>query len=145
LSTSGSATPAAEVEDPELVEQLPHVPAHTGKARTAQVRRRCDETDDPLAGLALEDLPQRPAPEVDIQVVEVLDVNRRGVASKVFENPALVVVAVPHPAAKPFHAFLSRLDHLPEVGRIPDAGEDWRLALDAPRPLILLGKLLVEQ
>ncbi len=64
-----------EVDDIEVIEHFAQVCSHPAHRLAAQVRRRGDEGDDagPFAQL-LGGTPGRPAPEVHIVVVEVLDV-----------------------------------------------------------------------
>ncbi len=72
------ATPlATKVENPDFIAQAAHVLANPAKSVAVKVARRANETDDARTrgGLMLEDLPQRPAPEIYVQVVEVLNVN----------------------------------------------------------------------
>ena len=48
---------------------------HSAKGITVEIARRTDEADNAgtFGGVFLNDLPQRPAPKIDIKVVEVLD------------------------------------------------------------------------
>ena len=67
---------AAEVENPYLIAEAAHVLAHSAKGIALKIARRADEAGDarPLCGVVLEDLPQCPAPEVDVEIVDILDV-----------------------------------------------------------------------
>src|ERR1017187_140149 len=66
---------AAEVENPDFVAKPPHVLAHSTEGVAVDVARRADEADNArtMSGLMLENLPERPAPEVDVEVVQVMD------------------------------------------------------------------------
>jgi len=134
-----------EIEDPEVVEGLSHEAAHAGEAGAAQVRRGGDETDDAATRCALEHLPEGPAPEVDIEVVEVLRMDARHVPQEISQDAVVAAVAPSDPPSLALHAHVTRLDHLPEVGRVADADENRHPRLDAPRPLVLLRELPVEQ
>src|SRR5690606_33028610 len=63
-----------EIQDPDAVAKSAHPLAHAGEARSAQVGTGADEGDDARVVVLLEHLPQGPAPEVDVVVVEVLEV-----------------------------------------------------------------------
>jgi hypothetical protein len=99
----------------------------------------------PRFGAFSNNLPERPAPEIDVEVVKVLDMNSRRVAEEVAEDRFLTFVPAPHPAAQPLDPLFSGLDHLPEVRGIPDADENGHVGLDVPRTLVLLGQLLLEE
>ena len=77
VALAWATTFAAKVQNPYIVAEAAHVLAHPAKCVTIDVARRADEADDarPACRLVLEDLPKRPAPEVDVEVVEVLDVD----------------------------------------------------------------------
>src|ERR1043166_8899475 len=69
---------AFEVDDPQLVESTAEGVAHAAEAGAADIRRRGDETDNGRPAAALQDRPQRPAPEVDIIVVDIFGVDPVG-------------------------------------------------------------------
>ena len=108
LAPARPATLAAEIENPDFVADPAHVLAHPDKGVAVQVARRRDETDDAGTGLGilLEDLPQRPAPEIYVEVVEVLELEAvTGSGCWLDEiaqdctRAAIAVVAPAHPGA----------------------------------------------
>ena len=66
---------AAQVENPEIVANAPNVFAHAPKSVAVEIARRGDEADDTRAvgRVVLEHLPQCPTPEIDVEIVEVLE------------------------------------------------------------------------
>ena len=71
------ASLAAEVENPNLVALPTDMFAHPREGIAVEVARCADEADDAGAfgGVLLKNLPQCPAPEIDVEVIEVLDVD----------------------------------------------------------------------
>ena len=145
----GAALLAAEVEYPYLVAHPAHMRAHPQKGVAVEITRRGDEADDAGAGrgVVLEDLPQRPAPEIDIEVVEVLQpdaVARSGDGGqKVVENGAGAVPPA-HPRAGAV-AIVGPCGLVAVVGRVAEADDDGNRALDAQRLAALFGDGLKEE
>ena len=73
----GAASLAAQVEDPDVVALPAQVLAHAAEGVAVKIARGADEADDarPARRVVLEDLPQRPAPEIDVEIVEILNVD----------------------------------------------------------------------
>ena len=67
------------VDDPDVVAGAPEVIAHLLKTRPAEEAGDGDVADDAGAvrGVVIEDLPRRPAPEVDVEIAQVLAVRAR--------------------------------------------------------------------
>ena len=151
VAALGAAPLAAEVQNPYLVADAAQVLPHAAEGVPVQVARSADEADDSgAAGLLLEDLPQRPAPEIDIQVVEVLDADAVPGAlrrrQKVVEDwrRLAVLVAPAHPAAGA--GLVERRGGLVAVvGRVAQADDDRHGALHRQRLAVLLGDGLQEQ
>src|SRR4030042_4234136 len=62
---------ATDVENPDLFAQTTHVFAHSAEGVAIDIARRADETDNarPVSRFMLEYLPQRPSPEIDVEIV----------------------------------------------------------------------------
>jgi hypothetical protein len=94
-----------EIDNPDFIGDPTHVGAHLREAWAVGEAGGGDEGHHTarLLGLCLEHLPQCPAPEVHIQVVEVdgVQVDVPVVRAEVVEDGALTarLVAPPHPAA----------------------------------------------
>jgi hypothetical protein len=107
LALACTASLAAEIENPDFVALATHVLAHPAEGVSVEVARRADETDNarPTRRPVFENLPQRPTPEVDIEVVEILDVDAvaggDGRVEKIAEDGvrAFFTVAPADPAA----------------------------------------------
>ena len=65
---------AAEIDDPDFVELLAHDFAHSRESRASEERGCRDHPNDCGTVMLLACLPDGPAPEVDVEVVEVLGV-----------------------------------------------------------------------
>ena len=145
----GAALLAAEVEYPYLVAHPAHVRAHPQKGVAVEITRRGDEADDARTGggVVLEDLPQRPAPEIDIEIVKVLQPDavarsaHRG--QKVVEDGA-GAVPPPHPRTGAV-AIVGPCGFVAVVGRVAEAYDDGDRALDAQRLAALFGDGLKEE
>ena len=74
LRAPSTAPFSLKVDQPEVVELLAHLLPHANKARPTEIRGRRDEADDPALLRRVEHLPERPPPEVDVEVIEVLEV-----------------------------------------------------------------------
>ena len=72
LLLEGPSALAPEVDDPEFVEGVAEQVPDTAHRSPVQVGRRGDEGDDSRAGRQRSGLPNGPAPEVDVVVVDVL-------------------------------------------------------------------------
>ena len=138
-----AASLAAEVEYPDFVAVPAQMLAHTAEGDAIEIARCTDETDHarPVSRRMLKNLPQCPAPEIDIQVVEVLNVaampggDNRG--EKIVKNCLPTVVAPANPTARA--GLVVRGGGLmPVVGRITEADDDRHGAFDCKRPGVLV-------
>ena len=137
------------INDENLVGFAAQIGAHLLEARTVQKSGDSDEANDasPLrpfrlafvspaaVGVAPEDLPGRPAPEIDIEVTQVLGVSADspfGRRLPIVERGAQPATAVLDPAAHPFRLLL--------IGRIADDYGDRLFALDGVGGFSGLGK-----
>src|SRR5271157_5667502 len=165
VALAWAATLSANVQNPNFVAEAAHLLAHPAEGFAIEVTGGADETDDarPARGLLLEDLPKRPAPEVDVKVVEVLDVAAvagddggpeefledggffaRLVAAVAFEPVAPTIVTPPHPSAGAGSIIAVRR-LVSVVGRIAQADDDGDISLDVQRLDMLLGDGLEEE
>ena len=92
---------AAEVENPNFVALPAHGLAHPAKRIPIEITRRSDKTDHPARRVVLKNLPQRPSPKINVEIVEILDVNpvprgNRGI-QKIPENRIRAIVAPANP------------------------------------------------
>ena len=148
LSLARAQRIAFQVDDPELVEGAPHHLAHPHESRPTQVGGGGDERDDARSLGAVEDLPERPAPEIDVVVVEILQVHARarlsGRIEKILQQRSLVFLHVgcteAHPAALALRLGVGEVDFLPVVGRIAQADQHARVGLDSPGAFMLVNQ-----
>ena len=120
---------AAEIQDPDLVADPPHMLAHAAEGVPVQIARRRDETDDARASrdFLFKDLPERPAPEIDVEVVQVLDVDGLACcAGRINEGPQPSAVFASALANRTTRARfrVARWGLGPTVGRIAHADQD---------------------
>src|SRR5690606_33642170 len=105
---------------------------------------------------ALKYLPERPPPEVDIKIVEVLDMNAMaggdGGVKKAAKNcvgmSRFVTPSHPAPGASPIRDFIGRINLdclMAVVGRIAQADDHRHMALDPERLGVLLGDRAQEE
>ena len=137
---------ASQIENPDLVAQPAHMLPHPHEGRPVQIARRRDEAHDAGAArrLVLEHLPQRPTPEIHIQVVEVLcahpvpgqDRRCHEVAQDGIRTLAVIAPSHPRPRAIPV-VRPRRL--VAVVGRVAEADQHGNRALHRQRLLALLG------
>ena len=142
---------AAEIEYPDLVAKPAHVFAHAEERIAVQIARGGNEADDAAALLVLfQRFPQRPAPEIDVEVVQVFQLaaasgghhGRREVA----EDRAIAdaILAPAHPGAGAM-AIVAGRGLMPVVGRIAEADDHFPLALDRKGQPVLLRDRLHEE
>jgi hypothetical protein len=84
---------ALQVHDPQLVQDLGQSLPQAREGWPTQVGRGGDEAHHPGACSLFEDCPQRPAPEVDVLVVQVLGVDRRRARGKAVQKLARACTA----------------------------------------------------
>src|SRR5690606_2920914 len=140
-------------QDPDAVAKSAHPLAHAGEARSAQVGTGADEGDDARVVVLLEHLPQGPAPEVDVVVVEVLEVPPQtagaGGFQEVLRQSALAAagsfagsqsLAEAHPAAFTLDAVVVGVDLLTVIGRVADTDENRHLCLHLLSATVLVAQ-----
>ena len=142
---------AFQVNHPQVIERPAQQLAHSGKARPGQIRRGGDETDDARPALTLEHLPQRPAPEVDVIVVEILGVQSQAERvqrrDEIPQNPRPLPmrVAVANPAALAGLPHIPGVQYLPVIGWIAQTHQHRRVRLHFLCPPVFLAQRLVDQ
>ena len=107
VALARAASLAAQVDDPDFIARPAHVFAHAHEGLAVQVAGGADEADHAavVRGVVFKHFPQGPAPEIDIEVVEVLGVEAAPSlpqrVKKIRENGflAIAVVAPAHPGA----------------------------------------------
>src|SRR5659263_236913 len=106
-----------------------------------------------MASVLLEHLPQCPPPEVDVEVVDVLQVSTMpsipGRAKEVFKDrmsvlrrPALVAPSNPSSSVS---VVVISSGLMPVIRRVPQADHHWGVALDLECPRVLLREGLEEE
>ncbi len=126
----GATALAAQVDDPDFIALLAHPAPHAQEGIAINERTGGDVADDARAcgQIMLEGFPQRPAPEVHVQVVQVLQVTaaagilHRG--DEVFQDGvgAIGSFAPAHPAAG-HRAVVIGSGGMAVVGRVADADQ----------------------
>ena len=146
---------AFQIQQPKLIESLTHDFAHSREAWTSHVGRSGDEGDNTTIGMRFEELPQRPAPEIHIDIVEIHQMHSAAALphrlQEIFENraallgrQALFVAPVAHPATLA-RALVAELFLLPLIRRIADANQNGLFGLHALRQLLFLDQRPVLQ
>ena len=107
VALARAASLASQVEDPDFIAHPAHVFAHAHEGLAVQVAGGADEADYAAVvwGVVFKHFPQGPAPEIDIEVVEVFGVETAPSlpqrVEKIREKGffAIAVVAPAHPGA----------------------------------------------
>ena len=142
----GAPVVAAEVDHPQLIGQLSGELPQAPEGVAGEPARPGDERDDPRAlAVGLKGLPQRPAPEVDVEVVSVLKMN--AVAVLLGDQPqitkqAAALLAPGHRPGEHPAAGASALDVAlhPAIGRVADHHGHLTLGLDSFGAVLFLGQ-----
>ena len=132
------------VDHPDLVGAPAQIVAHTLEAGPVEEPRHGDEADDAVLrrriGIGVEHLPRRPAPEVDVEIPQMLRVRAHLPSRRrhpVVQGCRVILSARLHPAALALRLLLVR--------RVPDHDGDRLFALDAVRLPPRLGDRLVDR